>query len=746
MKIFRRNCKIKYSGALIIIIILSMTSYNITRTKGLNEVSKKSDKTGIPKASINFKWDSTIPDSIGTDLVIDSNNKIFIVGKKYNVSTNSNDILIVRYNNSGGVEWNKTWGGNYNDVANAISIDTSNNIYIVGGSNSFSSNNTDIVVIKYNNLGELEWYRLWGGTQWDMGYGIVIDSKDNLYIIGYTESHDILGDVVLLKYNSSGFLKFNKTWGGLDTDCAYDITLDNDNNIYFTGYTSSFGAVTSNLFLVKYDNNSLLQWNITWGDILPDEGRKLEIDHSNNIFVLGNTQNIEVGSYDIILLKFNSSSDLLWNTTWGGSEHDYGLSLTLDSMENILIGGFTESFNSIEKDAFLLKIDQTGNLKWYKTSDRQFNDYIFGIEVDNLDNIFTAGNIENADNIVNILFSKYSPIPDGFILFSNADSPDPDGTFTLSWTYSLDADNYSLYQSNRTITKINSSVLELVHETPNRLFSLSNLEEGFYYFLVIAFNKYGSIFSNRLKISVQYPPKVFTLMNHSHIPDTDGIINLTWSKSVGAKNYSIYIDNENIADIEKDGTLIAYGIIQTYYLVENLTNGDYYFIIIAYNEAGIRLSNCIYVNVRRAPNSLKLYTYSKIPNTDGEIELIWTFSKYAQHYILYFSNQTFSEVNDSIEILTNYNPSFDWPIYRYEVSGLVNGTYFFKVFAFNEFGNTSSKCLKIVISIPEDSSDPYIKKISPLKLPPQIVLYSVLIGLIGILSFIYLKRKHRFLK
>ncbi len=236
------------------------------------------------------------------------------------------------------------------------------------------------------------------------------------------------------------------------------------------------------------------------------------------------------------------------------------------------------------------------------------------------------------------------------IYTSNADSPDPDGNFTLLWTISLDADNYSLYQFNRTINEINSSLTELGKGTTSYTHQSSNLEEGIYYFLVVAFNEYGNITSNCLKIKVQFPPSEFVLYTNSNIPDTDGTMNLTWSISKGANNYSVYIHHEYINNVKEQGTLIMAGIENNYFLLGNLTNGDYYIVIEALNDAGHNMSNCILIIVRRAPTSFNLTTNTEEPDPDGNFTLLWTKSEFAQYYTIYFKNQSDSTKNSSVQI------------------------------------------------------------------------------------------------
>ena len=91
---------------------------------------------------------------------------------------------------------------------------------------------------------------------------------------------------------------------------------------------------------------------------------------------------------------------------------------------------------------------------------------------------------------------------------------------------------------------------------------------------------------------------------------------LTWSSSDGAVNYSVYIHHEFINDVKDDGILLIAGIENNYYILGSLTNGDYYVVIEALNDAGQYLSNCILIVVRRAPISFNLTTDAEDPDPD----------------------------------------------------------------------------------------------------------------------------------
>ena len=700
--------------------------------------------SNAPHTSICLDWDilmNEFNESGGMDIAIDSENNVFVLGYFYNNSKGAYDRILVKYDNNGKILWNRTF--DYDAVGiNALGIDSSDNIFIVGDYYNTSNDTTDILVNKYNSSGNLEWEEIWSGPEWDCAYGVCFDDMNNIYVVGNTESFDIFGDAVVLKYNSSGYLKWNKTWGGSDTDFAFDIQIDHEENLYFTGYTSSFGIETANTFLVKFNSSGHFLWNKTWGTSLVSIGTSLTIDSSNNIFITGYTQSTSGLSHDIFTYKINGSGMLQWSYTYGGPGHHLSYSIALDSKENIFIAGVSN------KDVVLIKLNQTGNKLWIKTWGDELEEIAYSIALDTDDNVFITGYQQTIDGHEYLFLLKFLPTPDNFELSSDASTHDPDGNFTISWTESLDADNYTLFQSDNLILELNSSVIEVAEENTNRTYSFENFPEGIYYFMVVAFNEYGNTSSNCIRVKVQFPPGEFTLNNHTDIPDTDGIVNLTWSYSEGVKNYSVFVSEGIIYDVMSNGTLVVENITEEFYLTEELTNGDYYYVVIAYNEAGETMSNCIHVAVRRTPERFNLTSDARVPkDDDGSFELIWTHSEYALNYTIYISNYSISVLNDSVTEIYNFTPSFEWPTYRYQLchcsgTGLSNGTYYFIVVASNEYGTYTTECLEIIEKIPVEQVDEAHKNGNELlQYIPQVIAYVALGSLLTGLIFIYNKRR-----
>ena len=253
--------------------------------------------------------------------------------------------------------WERTWGGSDTDFGSGIALDGSGNVFITGITSSYGAGNRDILVLKYDSSGTLLWEKTWGGSGDDWGSGIVLDGSGNLFITGLTESYGAgEWDALLLKYDSSGNLLWNTTWGGSDSDHGSVIALDASENVVITGRTNSYGAGNGDVLVLKYDSSGNLLWYRTWGGSDYDFGAGIALDGSGNAFITGTTYSYGTSGYDGLLIKYDSSGNLLLNKTWGGAGHDSGeggYGIAIDGSGNAFITGNFYYYGEV--DVFLLK-------------------------------------------------------------------------------------------------------------------------------------------------------------------------------------------------------------------------------------------------------------------------------------------------------------------------------------------------------------------------------------------------------
>ncbi len=179
-------------------------------------------------------------------------------------TNNGKDFYTIKYNSSGTVIWENRYdyqGGA--DSAVSVSVDDSGNVYVTGSCLS-SSNGYDCITLKYNSSGTLQWASVYNGLSNLEDRGLVVIPGDSaVYTCGRTVNSKTGTDYLLVKYNSSGVQQWAVTYNGpvnIYDDYAFDMALDNNDNIYVTGGSYGNGTIYKSATTLKYNSAGTVIW------------------------------------------------------------------------------------------------------------------------------------------------------------------------------------------------------------------------------------------------------------------------------------------------------------------------------------------------------------------------------------------------------------------------------------------------------------------------------------------------------
>ena len=306
----------------------------------------------------------------GWDCAVDSENSAYLIGST-RLGNGNNNATLLKYDTGGSLLWERHWGEVNNDNGNGGCTDLADNVYLVGSTRSFGSDliNGDCFIAKYDKDGLLAWNRTWGTSGVDSGGDVLVDSSFNVHISGYSDNGGNGRDVLYLKYNSSGDFQFALNWGGTGTDTGIGIEETSTGNIVLTGQTNSYGAGSTDVFVLYYSAAGSLIWNTTWGTSTIDRGYDCAVDSMNNIYVAGWTYYPDdlmagPGIYNInfVLIKFDNTGKTIWSRIWGRENMDYGSGVDVDSEDNIYYVGDGTIDGWGIKNIYIGKFDSSGTL------------------------------------------------------------------------------------------------------------------------------------------------------------------------------------------------------------------------------------------------------------------------------------------------------------------------------------------------------------------------------------------------
>ena len=276
-----------------------------------------------------------------------------VLGTTRSYGNGESDILLVKIDNVGNEEWRKTFGGINKDIGNSVQ-QTTDGGYIISGTTFVNSSNPDLWLIKTDSNGEEEWNKTFGGNRGEYG-GSVQQTSDGGYIfIGSFFSVEKNQDIWLIKTDSNGEEEWNKIFGQEGNfEMGYSVQETSDGGFILLG--EDFDT-KSMVYLIKTDSQGNLMWENNGNEGYP-YGFQQTTDGGYIISVW------EHPIYELI--KTDSYGIEEWNKTFGGSLGDVGLSVQQTTDGGYIITGYIGTNGS--SDVWLIKTNSQGTEEWNKT-------------------------------------------------------------------------------------------------------------------------------------------------------------------------------------------------------------------------------------------------------------------------------------------------------------------------------------------------------------------------------------------
>ena len=271
----------------------------------------------------------------------------------------------------------------------------------------------------------IEWQKCLGGTADDFANSIQQTSDGGFIVAGETRSND--GDVSgnhgksdawVVKLNSLGDILWKKCLGGTGNDYARSIQQISDGGFILTGYTNSNnGDVSGNngyydAWVVKLNSSGDILWQKCLGGTYDDYARSIQQTSDTGFILAGYTFSNDGdvsgnhGFGDAWVVKLNSSGDIIWQKCFGGTNEDYAYSIQQTSNGGFIVAGSTNSNNGDVSgyhgyfDYWVVKLNSSGDIEWQKCLGGTNNDYANSIQQTSDGGFIVAGYTESNDGDV----------------------------------------------------------------------------------------------------------------------------------------------------------------------------------------------------------------------------------------------------------------------------------------------------------------------------------------------------------
>ena len=640
----------------------------------------------------SLKWINQIYGSKAFDHAkvnsIDADGNVWVAASYFSASfsdevafpdVGNTDALVAKYNgDDGSFIWARRIGGSpvsgRNEQGQAIVVDPTTGDGLFSGiitpdfrvgtlneTDSFPTNGgRDIGVVRFDKDGNTRWHKVFGSAKdWEAGINATFDKKGNIYIVGYTNSGDIVipmadgssetlsgtsTDVFILKLNENGEGLWAKRLGSAnDGEEIYGLVTDEACNVYVSGMVNNgtvpFGngkvvtatGVTS--FVAKYDEAGVCQWVTSLGEngsLLNGRGTSLARDKNGNLYfaaickgsssISGTSETIEADASktDGAIIKFDANGQYVWHRMFASVADDGVTSLTVDADNHVYAVGYYEAELPVYGSISLQRNGNNRTAFVAKYSDAGEYVYAFSTGAIITDAVKPTGlaiSIDKTTNDIVLTGPTYGTIyPYGISGSSNAVGG---GRFMLA-RYSQEASLFGV----------------LPQGTKDEIYAAQLYVSGFQKPLQVAYSlKDGDRLPNGLSLDSN-TGEISGILNEAGIfkftvMATDGFVNVSkeFSLSVmgadchmtveaiisedaeNGKPFSakIYADNATGAvtwSIE-EGSVLPYGLSISSLedgvgLISGTPNApaqEYSFTVVAQDEAGCRVTQLVFINV-----------------------------------------------------------------------------------------------------------------------------------------------------
>ena len=284
--------------------------------------------------------------------------------------------------------------GNDGDRAFSLDVDDAGNVYVTGSSVGIGTGSFDYATIKYDASGNQLWVARYNGpgNGSDKAASLALDEGGNVYVTGYSYGSGTGSDYATIKYDALGnelwVARYNGPAGG---DFANSLAVDNDGNVYVTGNSAGIGTL-DDYATIKYDASGNQLWVTRFaGPVGTDIANSLAVDNDGNVYVTGYSFNYD---YDYITIKYDASGNQLWVARYNGPGNnvDFAISLALDGVGNVCVTGWSYG-NGTDIDYATIKYDASGNQLWVARYNGPANDDDFAISLalDGVGNVCVTG-------------------------------------------------------------------------------------------------------------------------------------------------------------------------------------------------------------------------------------------------------------------------------------------------------------------------------------------------------------------
>jgi len=262
----------------------------------------------------NIKWQKAYgggSDDRAMAVAIAGNGDIIVTGRTSSFGAGNYDFWILRLDENGNIKWQKAYGGSGYEKAEAVAIAENGDIIVTGRTSSFGAGSDDFWILRLDENGNIKWQKAYGGSGYELPATVAIAENGDIVVAGWTDSFGAGNeDLWIIRLDGDGNIKWQKAYGGSGYEEAEAVAIAGNGDIIVVGWTDSFGTGNEAFWVLRLDENGNIKWQKAYGGSDSDGAEAVAIAGNGDIIVVGWTYTFGAGDYDFLVLSLDENGNI----------------------------------------------------------------------------------------------------------------------------------------------------------------------------------------------------------------------------------------------------------------------------------------------------------------------------------------------------------------------------------------------------------------------------------------------------
>ncbi len=384
--------------ALSIVMLVSVTACG-AKIEGANQKGTPPSGTTLVAAStpessatLGSKWAMALGGSYtddATHLLATSDGGVLVIGSTRSSGAGESDGLAIKLDANNKIQWAHAFGGPRDDSFNSAGQMSDGGFILAGSTQSFDEKMSDAWLVKIDREGNIVWQKTLGEKAVDYVFDLKITPNDEIVLVGTTQSYgERWQDIWASKVDSNGTIVWQKVYytDYSEFGNALAVTQDNQAVLIGQGHGNDRDIYT---IKINIDDGEII-WKKTY-NLAGNQGSSSIIPTTDGGFLLAGSSFVSGGTTDGILMKINGDGNPIWGNIIGTPEDAEYFDSAVSTQNGYVIAGQTASFGKGGDDAWVIEVDEDGNIKQQLFFGDRDYDHLNSITVTNDGRIFATG-------------------------------------------------------------------------------------------------------------------------------------------------------------------------------------------------------------------------------------------------------------------------------------------------------------------------------------------------------------------